>query len=349
VVVAGLSLLAPWGLLVCASALVPLGALLAVAKLQARATRSIGLSPAPGRAIAPVAAATAAACVALGIAAAQPVVTTSTTRDARTESEVVFVVDVSRSMLASARPGGSTRLERARDGVRQMRLAVPDVPAGISGLTDRLLPFLFPTLDTDVFSETLERSVQADAPPPLDVREVATTFEPLSTLPQDGFFTPGVTNRTCVLVTDGETRSPTAVGASLSGSRGCRLVVVRVGGSGDRIYTSAGKAVAGYRPETSAQDAVARLAQSAGGVAFDEGDVADAAAAVREAAERGPKTSVGSTRTTHALAPYFAGIALVLVLGIVALRLGRSTTRRLPTQLPRHYHSRPEARPRRAG
>jgi hypothetical protein len=349
VIVAGLSLLAPWGLLVCASALVPLGVLVAVAKRQARAARAIGLAPAPGQAIAPVAAATAAACVALGIAAAQPVVTTSATRAARTDSEVVFVVDVSRSMLASARPGGRTRLERARDAVRQMRLATPDVPAGISGLTDRVLPFLFPTLDTDVFSETLERSVQADAPPPLDVTEVATTFEPLSALPRDGFFTPGVTYRTCVLVTDGETRSPTAVGASLSGRRGCRLVVVRVGGSRDRIYTSAGKAEAGYRPETSAQDAVAGLAQSAGGIAFGEGDVTDAAAAVREAAERGPQTPVGSTRTTRPLAPYLAGIALVLVVGIVALGLRRSTTRRLPTQLPRHYHSRPEAWPRRAG
>jgi hypothetical protein len=230
-----------------------------------------------------------------------------------------------------------------------MRRAVPDVPAGISGLTDRVLPFLFPTLDADVFSETLERSVLADAPPPLAVTEVATNFEPLSALPREGFFAPGVTYRTCVLVTDGETRSPTSVGGSLSGRRGCRLVVVRVGGSGDRIYTPAGAVEAGFRPEPSAQDAVVRLAQSAGGSAFDEGDVAGAAAAIREAAEQGPQTSVGSTRATHALAPTFAGGALVLVLGLVVVRLRGLTSRRLPMLGPLHYRSRPEARPRRAG
>ena len=80
------------------------------------------------------------------------------------QSEIVFVVDVSRSMLAGAGPGEPTRLDRARSVVLRIRQATPDVPAGISGLTDRLLPFLFPTVDADVFSETLERSVAADAP-----------------------------------------------------------------------------------------------------------------------------------------------------------------------------------------
>ena len=70
-------------------------------------------------------------------------------------------------MLASAGPGEPTRLQRARSAVEQLRLAVPDVPAGISGLTDRALPYLFPTLDADVFSETLAQSVQVDSPPPL--------------------------------------------------------------------------------------------------------------------------------------------------------------------------------------
>ena len=47
-------------------------------------------------------------------------------------------------MLASAGPGAPTRLDRARDGVAQLRAAVPDVPAGISGLTDRVLPVRLP-------------------------------------------------------------------------------------------------------------------------------------------------------------------------------------------------------------
>jgi len=348
VAVAALSLLSPWGLLVCATALVPVAVLVLISRRQWRAAQALGLVPERGRAIVPLAVAAAAACVSLGIAAAQPVVTTTTTRSARSDSEIVVAVDVSRSMLASSAPGGQDRLQRARGVARQLRLAAPDVPAGLSGLTDRLLPYLFPTLDDRVFSEALERSVQADAPPPQDVSEVATTFEPLAALPRDGFFSPSVTNRTCVLVTDGETRAPTAAGAGLTGKRGCRLVVVRVGGSGDRIYGANGRPEAGYRPESSAADAVGRLAQSAGGAAFDEGDVAGAAAAVREAAERGPVTSLGAARSIRSLAPFFAGIALALVVGIVLVRLAGVLARRLPSRRRRDYHSPPEARPRRA-
>ena len=80
------------------------------------------------------------------------------------------------------------------------------MPAGISGLTDRVLPYLFPTVDEGVFAATLEQSVAAEAPPPQDVATVATTFATLPSLVRDGFFSRRAKRRTCVLVTDGETR-----------------------------------------------------------------------------------------------------------------------------------------------
>ena len=82
---ASLSLLTPGGLLVCLTALLPPTTLLLVVRRQARAATTIGLRPASARAVAPLAAVSATACVALGLAAAQPVVTTTETLSARTE------------------------------------------------------------------------------------------------------------------------------------------------------------------------------------------------------------------------------------------------------------------------
>lgn len=310
--VAGLTLLAPLGLLVCAVALAPLAAFALGARRQRQVVRVLGLRTVGKWQGIGAFALAASACVAMGIAAAQPVLTTTTARSARTSSEVVFVTDVSRSMLASAGPNRSTRLERARAIVARLRAGVPEVPAGISGMTDRALPFIFPTLDQAAFSGTLARSVRIDAPPPTEVSTVATTFEALAGLVNHGFFTAGVDHRTCVLVTDGETRAGTGAGAGLAGSRGCRLVVVRVGSPAERIFRADGTVVASYRPEQTASSSVEQLARAAGGSAFTEHQVPAAAAAVVRAADLGPRDRIGVATTVRALAPYFVVVGCLL-------------------------------------
>ena len=200
-----------------------------------------------------------------------------------------------------------TRLDRARSIVAELRASVPDVPAGLSGLTDRVLPYAFPTLDEQTFSETLARSVQAESPPPQAVSDVATSFEPLSALTRDGFYKPGTEHRTCVLVTDGETRTDS------SWNGGCKLLVVRVGAPSDRIYAANGKVDAAYRPESTAADTVNRLARAAGSIAYSEGGVGAAAAALRSVADVGPSQRVGTAQSVHALAPFFAALALVAI------------------------------------
>ena len=152
--------------------------------------------------------------------------TTTERQTARTSSEVVFVTDVSQSMLAAPRAGAPTRLDRARSVVRRMRAAVPDVPAGVAGLTDRALPYVFPTLDAGVFADTVKRSVLPDAPQPQGIADVASNFVPVAQLARNGFFSPEARHRTCVLVTDGETRSV------LPAPRGCTLIVVQGGRAG---------------------------------------------------------------------------------------------------------------------
>jgi hypothetical protein len=317
-ILASVSLLAPYGLLACLLAVVPLAVAALAFRRQRRVSHALGLEPAPGRRALRVAALPALACLLLGLAIAQPAVTTTTERSARTSSEVVFAVDVSRSMTASSGPGERTRLDRARGIVAELRTSVPDVPAGLSGLTDRILPYAFPTLDERTFSETLARSVHVESPPPQAVSDVATSFEPLSALTRDGFYTPGTEHRTCVLVTDGETRTDS------SWNGGCRLLVVKVGAASNRIYAADGKVDAAYRPESTATETVNRLARAAGSVPYSEGDMGAAAAALRRFADAGPSRRVGTAQSVHALAPLFAALALAAV----ALDLVRRYLRR---------------------
>jgi hypothetical protein len=259
------------------------------------------------------------------VAAAQPALRTTHRQDVRTKSQVFFVVDVSRSMAAAETARGRTRLARARSDVARLRAAVPDVPSGLAGLTDRVLPYLFPTASTIAFDETLRRSVLVETPPPQQVSTNATSFGALASLARDGFFQRSVDTRTCVLVTDAETRSyPTqSVAQALQGPRGCRLLVVRAGGAGDRVFAADGTPEAGYAPDPAAPAKAQQLAEAAGGRAFDEGSLGAAASALRAAAEVGPVRREAARATTQALAPYAAGLALLLLSALLLLRLRR--------------------------
>jgi hypothetical protein len=337
------SFLVPEALLLCVTAVVPLTVLVALARRQHEVVRRLGLEPAlPGSTIR-IAALTALVCVALGVAAAQPVLVTESKRAMRTESELVVVTDVSRSMLAKRGPNGESRLDRAKGLAVRLRAAAPGVPAGLSGLTDRVLPYLFPTIDRSTFDATVQRSVRLESPPPEQVDTVATSFERLPALVRDGFFSRNAKNRTCVLLTDGETRgtqSPESGGgslpalgggssggdgagsvsgaATLAGSGGCHLIVVRIGSSDERIYDVNGDVEAAYRPEANARITIDELARTAGGEAFGEGDAGAAARAVRAAAEVGPVGRTTLESSVRRLAPAAAGVAGLLALLLVA-------------------------------
>jgi hypothetical protein len=259
----------------------------------------------------------------LGVAAAQPALRTTQRQVVRTQSQIFFVVDVSRSMAAAPTLSGRSRLARARNDVARLRAAVPDVPSGLAGLTDRVLPYLFPTASTVAFDETLRRSVLVESPPPQEVSTNATSFGALAALAQDGFFQRSVGRRTCVLVSDAETRSyPTdAVVRALDGPRGCRLLVVRVGSASDRVFGADGTPEAGYAPDPAAAAKAQQLAQAAGGRAFDEGSLGAAASALRTAAEVGPVRPEATRATTRALAPYAALLAALMLLALVLVRL----------------------------
>jgi hypothetical protein len=318
-----LTFLSPRGALLALVALLPLAAL-GVSVLRAeRVARVLGLRPAPRRSALAPAALVAGAFLAFGLVAAQPAWRTEERGRVRTASEVFFVVDVSRSMSAAAGAAGPTRLERARGLVLRLRSAVPVVPAGLAGLTDRVLPYLFPTLDDAVFTRTVGQSLSIESPPPQQVSTNASSFGALVSLARDGFFTPKAQHRTCVVVTDAETRSysTSEVIGALDSARGCRLVVVRVGRAGERVFGPDGLPEAAYAPDPAAADHARALAEATGGTAFSEDDVSSAAAAVRQAADVGPEGRRPVSASTRALAPFAAGLAALVVLALLAARL----------------------------
>jgi hypothetical protein len=302
--VATVTFLTPLGALACLAAALPVAALVLAHRRAGRAARAVGLTGASIGVVRPLL--LVAACCAFGLAAAQPVVRGDEVRRARADAQVFFVVDVSRSMLASSGPRGASRLERARRAAVELRATLPEVPSGVAGLTDRVLPYLFPTLDQRAFASTLRDAVEPESPPPSRVARVATSFDALASLGQRGFFPSGLERRVCVVLTDGES-------APFGGpGRGCRRVVVQFWDRGERIYVD-GAAEPQYRPDEAAPTLAARL-----GPVAREGELGRAGELVRAAVGDGPTHEVRGRRpSTVALAPYAALVGLALVLWLV--------------------------------
>ena len=300
-----LTFLSPLGALACLAAVLPVAALVLARRRAARAATAIGLPEHRwGRTRFVL---LAAACCTFGLAAAQPVIRHDDGGDVRDDVEALFVLDVSRSMLAANGPADPTRLERARDAALELRAAIPEVRAGLAGFTDRALPYLFPTRDQRAFASTLRDAVAAESPPPQQVARVATSFDALAGLGTRGFFTPNLDRRVCVVLTDGES-------APFSRPAGCRLVVVQLWDPAERVYRD-GQPEPQYRPDDGAPAAAAKL-----GPVAREGDLGRARELLASAVGEGQASPAAADERAVALAPYLAFVGLLLVLGLV---LGR--------------------------
>jgi hypothetical protein len=302
--------LTPLGWLVACAALVPIAAALLRGRRDDRVRRLLRL-PVPGvgaRAGAAVAAAVAICLMAA--ATARPAIRTSSTGRVRTDAQVFFVIDVSRSMLARAE-SGPTRLARAVSATAQIHSALADVPAGIASLTDRPLPVLFPTANRTVFSSVLHESIGIERPPPevgTHMHGVATTFDVLSQLATAGYFARDARHRLAILLTDGESSlyDPAAVATQLAlGHVG--LLVVRFWHAGERVYTN-GKAER-YRPDPRSLPPLRRLTARSLGI-FAESALSAAERRARRWLGTGPPTPTGRPHRVE-LAPYAALAAIV--------------------------------------
>jgi von Willebrand factor type A domain len=272
--------LTPWGALLALSALLPLLVYALRRRRLAALERRLGLRPVALVGRLPFVATLVALPALLGLAAAQPVVETTRTVPARTDAEAFVVLDVSRSMLASAGPGEPTRFERAREIARQVRAAFPEVPFGVVTLTDRVLPHVFPTTDARVFETTLDRALGVEKPPPgAFYLTFATNLNALRDLPMKGYFRASARKRVVVVLTDGETQQ---LGEELATAYGrqprAEVVLVRLWDADEGIYETG--VAERYEPSPVSATATARLASLVGARVFEEGDLSGAIEAV---------------------------------------------------------------------
>jgi hypothetical protein len=158
--------LTPLGWLVACAALLPAGAALVRDRREQRVGRALGLlRPSAGARFAGAIAAVVAVLL-LAAATARPAVQTSGVAQLRTDAQVYFLIDISRSMLARRGPRGETRFARALAAAGTIRSGLAGIPAGVASLTDRPLPHLFPSANRSVFFAVLHRALGIERPPP---------------------------------------------------------------------------------------------------------------------------------------------------------------------------------------
>jgi hypothetical protein len=319
-----LTFLTPVGALLALAALVPLLALLRTRRRADRVRRVVGLTRPPLRRLLVPLAALVAAGALLGAAAAQPVLERTSTHVMRTDTEVFFVIDVSRSMLAQSGQGSPTRLARTKVAASDLRNSLADLPVGIASLTDRLLPHLFPSSDADVFEATLERSIGIEQPPPRTAFATsATNLNALAKLKALRFFDPKTEHRVVVVFTDGETQ-PVArarLGTLFKRSPSIDAIFVQIWAEDERVYTR-GVPEPQYLPDPSARALLDGIAASLGGSVFAERSAGVVAQRVRQLIGDGPTVTQGTERGRDALAPYLA-IAAFVPLGLLLWRRDR--------------------------
>ncbi|HEV2591234.1 MAG TPA: vWA domain-containing protein [Gaiellaceae bacterium] len=338
--------LTPYGSLVALAAALPLAALAAASRRDARGRRRLGL-PAPARER--MGLVLAAIPLLLGLAAAQPAIRSTAVRHMRTDAQVLFVFDVSGSMDAAAGPNAPTRLQEAQRAAVELRQAIPDAASGIATLTTQLLPELLPTPDVATFDSTVERVIGIEEPPPplLSYGTLGTSFEPLSYIRSEGYFAPTAKHRLLVLLTDGESDpfDPQATATALTQSSTtsafsglttetdwpASLLIVRVGHPTDHIYEPDGSVDAAYRPEPHAAAIASTFATLAGGGAYPTSNLAGAKAVTRKLLGKGRSVAAGRVTRTAPLARLVAAVALCLV-GFVLWR--RNVTLQRPAWAP---------------
>jgi hypothetical protein len=318
---AELVFLTPTGALVALAVVVPL-LLVLLTELRAGRLRSVlrlGGPSAASRLEIPVA--VCAICGLLGLAAAQPVVRTERPRLSRQDAQAFVALDISRSMLASASAGSPIRLERAKRVADEVRARLADVPVGVATFTDRVLPLLFPSPSIASFASTVAKAVGIEQPPPRGQSQTVTTFDALRTIPDSGYFAPGIRRRMLVVVTDAESDGFDVEGLRRDWTthRRVDVIVVRIGSSSERVFGPEGLPEPAYFSPGASSRVLGQFLAATHGQAFSEHDVGAVVRAARAKLGTGPRTRLGTISGRHDLAPYFV-LAAVVPLGLVLRR-----------------------------
>jgi hypothetical protein len=315
-----ITLLTPPGALFVLAALVPLVVLRNRERRLRRIRTALGLDEPPPVSRVSLGLALAAVCGLVALAAAQPVIATNRVLAERTDAQVFLVLDTSRSMLASAKPGAATRFDRSRVIAQELAERLPEIPVGLASMTDRLLPHLFPTTDRRQLAATAQKTLAIESPGPSTFYSTrATTFGALAAAPTLNYFPPSVRKRVLVVFTDGETR-PLEEDLASAFRRKPRVetIFVRLWAADERIYLT-GVAEVGYAPDPESAAELARVASLVGGRVLAEGESEKLVQAVRDLLGSGPTIDREHEGRRRALMPYVT-LAALLPLGFVLLR-----------------------------
>jgi hypothetical protein len=311
--------LSPLGALVALAVVLPLGAYALLELRSRRVSERIGLRLPPLRTRFGIPVALAVVAALLGIAAAQPVISGTHSHSGRSDAQVYVLFDVSRSMLARSSSGAPDRLQRAKALALKLRHGVPDVPFGVSSLTDRVLPHLFPTLDPNVYESVIRDAVGIQRPPPSGTEDLATDYSTLGDVGTNNFFGAQANKRVLVIFSDGESKYFDDALLKKDFEKGnVHVLFVHLWGADEKIYLGRNNVDPGYRPDPQSNQEVQRVAAAGGGEVLGE-DPGRLASQVKAFLGSGPHTSIREQRTRISLGPYVALMAL-LPLGFVLLR-----------------------------
>jgi hypothetical protein len=300
--------LSPLGGLIALAVVVPLVAFAVAERSRRRVVRVLALPDARGLSRRAVVASLLSIAGLLGLAATQPTLVHKSAHKVRPDAAAFFVIDTSRSMLASSGPTASTRFARAKSLAVDLRAKLPEFRVGLASMTDRVLPHLFPSSDREAFAVTMREVVGVERPPPSDgFNTVITTLGALTRVATDNFFPVEASHRLVVVFTDGESNKfvDSSVGALFKRPPVVRTVFVHIWGPGEHVYQANGQPEPAYRLDTTSTKAIGRLAEATNGVAVEE-DVDAAAHAARSLLGSGKKVADVRERRRLDLAPYLA-------------------------------------------
>lgn len=311
--------LSPEAALIGLAVLVPVVAL-ALAESRARVARVVLRLPPPrARGWAYVAAIVVfAAFVSVGVA--QPVLERERVRPVRSDAEVFFVLDTTRSMAAAQSAGAETRFQRTRRIAMDTRRSLRDLRVGLASLTDRVLPHLFPSSSMQSFQLTLEDTLGVERPASVQRgNALGSSLGSFTGLPSQRYFDDRALRHVLVIFTDAESRpfNPALLRAAYRRSK-VRTVIVRIGSADERVYEN-GVPDVRYRPQGNAPQLAETFAEATGGEAFEEDEAGGAVRAVREAVGPGHASAEARAIESTPLAS-FAFAAAFLPLGFLLWR-----------------------------
>jgi hypothetical protein len=316
-----MAFLTPLGALLVLLVAVPVVAFLLGERGRQRVQQLLRLAEPSSRVRLAPAAAVVVVGALLSLAATQPTLVRRSQQRVRTDAEAWFVLDTSLSMKAATSPGSPTRFQRAQALALRLRDELGDIPVGLASITDRALPHLFPTPDSDTFGVTLHKAIGIERPPPTDGFSTRiTTLGSIARIATDNFFSPTARKRLLVVFTDGETKPflDQSLSTVFREPPGVHAVFVRVWGANEHVFDGR-RPDPLYRPDPLSETYIQQLAETTGGVAVDSGDFGDIVKASRDALGSGPTEVLSNEQRRMELAPYLAGFAL-LPLGFLLYR-----------------------------